>query len=226
MVYHKCLRDDDMRRRQYNDNGRNDGVGGESDEAEAIDDHGGELPVDHHLVELIFAAHLVGDVAQLTQDALELSRVVEAEGGVWGDDRATLLVGPAHESGAAPVVAVGGGACAHRLNLPDVIVDVEDVGQERLGRALLQFQLPHLVVHHDGLAGDLLARPVHAQDPRQPLEQHTPNLPRKTGKHTTIQVRSDYWKTSDERGPIIIYYTNNSKASNFKSSDFKNFLIG
>lgn len=149
-----------MRRRQNNDNGRDDGVSGEGDETEAIHDHGGKLPVHHHFIQLVFASHLVGDEAELPQDALEFPRIVKAERGVRRDNGAPFLVGPAHEARVASVVR--GRARAHGLDLADVVVDVQDVGQERLRGTLLQLKLPHLVVHHDGLAGDLLTWPVHA----------------------------------------------------------------
>lgn len=163
-----------MWRRQHDDDGGDDGVRGEGDEAESVHHHGREFPVHFDLVNLLVAPHLVGDVPKLAQDVLKLPCFVEAERGVGRDDGSPLLVGPAHEARITPVV--GGRTAAHRLDLPDVIVYVQNIGQQRLGRAFLQFQLPHLVVHHDGLARDLLPRTVHAQDPRQPLQQHAPDL--------------------------------------------------
>lgn len=163
-----------MWRREDDDDGGDDGVRGEGDEAKPVHHHGREFPVHFDLVDLLVAPHLVGDVPKLAQDVLKLPGLVEAERGVRRDDGSPLLVGPAHEARIPPVV--GGRSAAHRLDLPDVVINVQHVGQQRLGRAFLQLQLPHLVVHHDGLARDLLTRTVHAQDPRQPLQQHAPDL--------------------------------------------------
>lgn len=166
-----------MWRREDDDDGGDDGVRGEGDEAKPVHHHGREFPVHFYLVDLLVAPHLVGDVPKLAQDVLKLPCFVEAKRGVRSDDGSSLLVGPAHEARVSSVV--GRRAAAHRLDLSDVVIYVQHVGQQRLGRALLQLQLPHLVVHHNGLARDLLTRTVHAQDPGQPLQQHAPDLRRK-----------------------------------------------
>lgn len=176
-----------MWRREDDNDGGYDGVCGEGDEAETVHHHGRKFPVDHDLVLFLSVPHGPGDVPQLPQDALQLSGVVEAEGGVRGDDGAPFLVGPAHEARAAAVVR-GRARGGHGVDLSDVVVNVQDVGEQRLGRPFLQLQLPHLVVHHDGLARDLFPRAAHAQDPRQPLQQHTPNLTEQGGRHTCWSV--------------------------------------
>ena len=61
----------------------------------------------------------------------------------------------------------------------EVVVHVQHVGQERLGGTFLQVKLLHLVLHHDGLAGDLLTRARHAKEPRNPLKEHRPHLRQK-----------------------------------------------
>lgn len=58
---------------------------------------------------------------------------------------------------------------------PEVVVHVEDVGEEALGGLLLHLELLHAVGHEDGLAGDGLAGPVHPEDPRHPLEEERPH---------------------------------------------------
>ena len=42
---------------------------------------------------------------------------------------------------------------------PEVIIHVQDVGEQRLGGGLLHVELLHLVGHHDCLARDLLSGP-------------------------------------------------------------------
>ena len=59
---------------------------------------------------------------------------------------------------------------------PEVVLHIQHVGQQRLGGALLQVQLLHLVLHHNRLAGDLLAWTGHPQEPGQPLQEYTPDL--------------------------------------------------
>lgn len=56
--------------------------------------------------------------------------------------------------------------------MPEVVVNVEHVGEQRLGGALLQLELLHSIVQHYRLSRDLLARPTHSQDPRKPLQEH------------------------------------------------------
>ena len=60
--------------------------------------------------------------------------------------------------------------------LPKVVVHVEHVGQQGLAGLLLQVQLLHLVLHHDGFAGDLLPWPRHAQEPGDPLQKQNSHL--------------------------------------------------
>lgn len=59
---------------------------------------------------------------------------------------------------------------------PEVVVHVEHVRQQRLWAPLLEVQLLHLVLHHDGLAGDLLPRAGHAKHPGDPLQEHRADL--------------------------------------------------
>ena len=65
--------DDDVRSRQEDGNGRDDCEGRESDQAEAIDDHGSELPIPDDLLLFVVNLHPVGDELQLFEDALELA---------------------------------------------------------------------------------------------------------------------------------------------------------
>ena len=116
-----------MWRREHDDDGRDDGVGGEGNEAESIHHHGREFPVHFYLVDLLVTPHFVGDVPKLAQNVLKFPRLIETEGSVGRNNWSTLLVGPAYEARVASVV--GGRAAAHRLDLTDVIVNVQHVGQ-------------------------------------------------------------------------------------------------
>ena len=56
----------------------------------------------------------------------------------------------------------------------EIIVHIQNIGEQRLGGGLLDVELLHLLGHHDGLPGDLLSRPAHLKEPGQPLEEdHT-----------------------------------------------------
>ena len=57
-----------------------------------------------------------------------------------------------------------------------VIIHVQDIGQQGLGGLLLEVELLHLVLHHDGFPGDLLPRSGHPKDPRNPLEKQCSHL--------------------------------------------------
>ena len=63
--------------------------------------------------------------------------------------------------------------------LPEVVVHVQDIGEERFGGLGLQVELLHLVLDHDGLARDLLSGTTHPQHPRDPLQEHGPHLRRR-----------------------------------------------
>ncbi len=63
---------DDVRCGEEHGDGGDDGEGCEGDEAEAVDHHGGELPVHDDLLLLVADLHPVGDELQLLQDALQL----------------------------------------------------------------------------------------------------------------------------------------------------------
>ena len=56
----------------------------------------------------------------------------------------------------------GGGGRQGRA--PEVIIHVQDVGEQGLGGGLLHVQLLHLVGHHDCLPSDLLSRPETNKD--------------------------------------------------------------
>lgn len=57
-----------------------------------------------------------------------------------------------------------------------VVVYVEHVRHQTLRGSLLELQLPHLVAHGDGFPRDLLVRPLHAQNPGDPLQKQKPDL--------------------------------------------------
>ena len=55
---------------------------------------------------------------------------------------------------------------------PEVVVNVKNVGKQRLGGDLLLLHLLHLLLHHDCLPGDLLPRSRHSQKPGDPLQKY------------------------------------------------------
>ena len=61
---------------------------------------------------------------------------------------------------------------------PEVVVDVKNVGQQRLGGDLLLLHLLHLLLHHDCLPGDLFPGSRHSQEPGDPLEKYDVDLGR------------------------------------------------
>ena len=68
----------------------------------------------------------------------------------------------------------------------EVIVHVQNIGEQGLGGGLLDVQLLHLLGHHDGLPGDLLARPAHLEEPGEPLEEDDGHL-----RHTLTSTLKD-----------------------------------
>ena len=58
----------------------------------------------------------------------------------------------------------------------EVVVNVQNVRQQRLGGDLLLLHLLHLLLHHDCLPGDLLSRPRHSEEPWDPLEKYYMDL--------------------------------------------------
>ena len=75
---------------------------------------------------------------------------------------------------------------------PEIVVHVEDVGEERARGVLLHLDLVHLVVHDDGLARDRLSRTAHVQDPRQPLQEQGPHLQVGGEMATNTSVRTAF----------------------------------
>ena len=55
----------------------------------------------------------------------------------------------------------------------EVIIHVQHVGKQRLGGRV---DLLHLVLHLNGLQGELLSRPGHPEEPGDPLEEDDPDL--------------------------------------------------
>ena len=51
----------------------------------------------------------------------------------------------------------------------EVVVNVQNVRQQRLGGDLLLLHLLHLLLHHDCLPGDLLSGSRHSEEPGDPL---------------------------------------------------------
>ena len=58
-----------------------------------------------------------------------------------------------------------------------VIIHVQHICQQRLGRRLLHIQILHLLSHHKRFLCYFLARSGHSQQPRNPLEKSCLNLP-------------------------------------------------
>ena len=59
---------------------------------------------------------------------------------------------------------------------PEVVIHIQDIGQEAFGGPLFQVELLHLVLHHYRLACDFFTRPTHSQCPWNPLQEYTTNL--------------------------------------------------
>ena len=59
---------------------------------------------------------------------------------------------------------------------PQIIVHIQNIGQQALACLLLQLELVHLAVHVDCLPSYLLPRAAHSEEPREPLEEDTFNL--------------------------------------------------
>lgn len=164
----RCSRllNDDVWRRQKHGHRRDDGEHGEDDEAEAVHDHGGELPVADELGLLVRLTHASRDELQLPQDGLQLPlrgwagpRVLQSgRCGRWTSTQESCR-------------AVG-----RARAVPEVVVDVQNVRQQAFGRTFFQLQLLHAIAHQDGLAGDLLPRPAHTQDPGEPLQENAFDL--------------------------------------------------
>lgn len=64
---------DDVRRREENCQRGDDGEQRENEETDAIDDHGGELPVGDQIVLVFFLLQFGCDEAQFTYDRLQVS---------------------------------------------------------------------------------------------------------------------------------------------------------
>lgn len=170
------LRDDDVRRGEEHGDGRDHSEQREDDEAQAVHYHGGELPVVRHFRRLVLLAQLVRDDPQLLEDERELS--VRSE---------TRRAAPA--AAASPVLGVRTPQKARRRRLqracaaavvPEVVVDVEHVGQQALGGALLQLQLAQL--QRLPSAVRLAAWSAHAQEAGQPVQENGFDL-REITKH-------------------------------------------
>ena len=62
---------------------------------------------------------------------------------------------------------------------PELVVNIQNVGQQRLGGDLLLLHLLHLLLHHDCLPGDLLSGSRHSEEPGDPLEKYYVDLGRR-----------------------------------------------
>ena len=98
---------------------------------------------------------------------------------------ATVGQGRGHVAGVVGVVPPGAN------NTPEVVVNVENVGQQRLGGDLLLLHLLHLLLHHDCLPGDLLSRPRHSEEPGDPLQEYYVDLGRRIMQDSLIVLRED-----------------------------------
>lgn len=133
----------------------------EHDQTQSVHHHRRELPVAPHLIVFVLFPHLVRDHPDLLEDEVQFS----GAGGHAGVDEVRVVHRVAPVRHAYERRVVGGVRVRQRVRA-EVVVDVQHVRQERLGRPLLHLQFSHLVVQHDALARDLLSRAVNAQDPR------------------------------------------------------------
>lgn len=76
------------------------------------------------------------------------------------------------------------------MRSPEVVVDVQDVGEQALGRALLELQLLHPRRDHPLLASDLLPRSAHAEDPGKPEEEDFFNLEKQHEGMSVVTIGS------------------------------------
>lgn len=65
---------------------------------------------------------------------------------------------------------------AAHAHMPEIIVDIQHIGQQRLGWSLFEFQLFHAIAQHDCFARNLLSGSAHPQKPGQPVEEHAFDL--------------------------------------------------
>ena len=75
------------------------------------------------------------------------------------------------------------GCYSRQSGSSEIIVHVQNIGEQRLGGGFLDVELLHLLGHHDGLPGDLLPRPAHLEEPWQPLQED----------NTDLQENSESW---------------------------------
>ena len=70
----------------------------------------------------------------------------------------------------------------------EVIIHVQHVGKQRLGGRV---DLLHLILHLNGLQGELLSRAGHPEEPGDPLEEDDPDLKEKHLTNTWLQHHSN-----------------------------------
>ena len=92
------------------------------------------------------------------------------------------------------------GVTSSSSSVPQVVINVKNVRQQRLGGLLFQVQLLHLVLHHYRLPGDLLPGPGHPEDPGDPLEEQSSYLEHRSRVSVLIYFEkktlspSCYWR--------------------------------
>lgn len=163
-----------MWRREQHCNSCNNCEQSKDDEAQSVNHHCGELPVVRHFRRLVFFPQLVRYDAQFLEDECEFS--------VRAETRRTPAAPVEQCPSASPSIVVVCVStpeesccrnCARCLQcarmMSEIIVDIQHVGEQTLGRSLLQLQLSHLY----SLPRRVWLAPgsTHSQYTRQPVQE-------------------------------------------------------
>lgn len=167
---------DEVGRGHEDTDGADDGEDGEGHEAQAVHHAGGELPLAADRLALVLAAEAVGDVADVLQD---LGQVGVPLGGLPGVQQVVVRGGAGQA--AAHDARVGRGGAVHAVQAAEADVQQVAVGgrgarhRAHLHAGQAAAALPVLA---DG-AHLVLARPLHAQEPRAPVQEDDSGLGRR-----------------------------------------------
>jgi hypothetical protein len=133
------LLDNDVRRREEDRYRGNNREQREYDQTKAVHHHRRKLPITDEVGPLVGLPHAARDELQLAQNELQLALRRRAD--------ADVRHGVVQRRRRHAVQECGRRAAA--AHLPEVVVHVQHVGQQALGRAVFQFKLFLLFVHLD-----------------------------------------------------------------------------
>ena len=77
------------------------------------------------------------------------------------------------------IVVGNSSATVSKLGSAKIVVNIQDICQERFGKYFFLVHLLQLPGHENTLEGDLVPRPGHAEEPGDPLEEDDPDLKEK-----------------------------------------------